>query len=149
MLGKFQRQLMCSRSAELTHSRRRATCPLLLDSMKVARHTRATYGVLRAGHRATGGSAVTSIWHPQTRLGEVLWLVQLQLERRKKMLILPNISSFMSDNHAHESQNVHKVRDGGVGGSDWCGVKGRGRRQSLLRSAGQRSPPARALISPG
>lgn len=47
--GTFQGQPVCvgvCRCVELTLSRRWATCPLLLDSMKVARHTRATYGVL-------------------------------------------------------------------------------------------------------
>lgn len=65
--GTFQWQPVCSRCVELTLSRRWATCPLLLDSMKVARHTRATYGVLGGA----GRSAVSSIWQPQTRLGQV------------------------------------------------------------------------------
>lgn len=113
--GTFQWQPVCSRCVELTLSRRWATCPLLLDSMKVARHTRATYGVLGGGgeisrqlHLATSDQAGTG--------GRFLVFL-------KKMLIFPKISSFMSHNRAHASQDVRKVGVG-WGGGDWRGVEG-------------------------
>lgn len=83
----------------MTHSRRWAACPLVLDSMKVARHTRATYGVLRVGHRAMGGISrhLHMAISDQAKTGAVAGTTRAIPELKNK-----NKSSLLSHNCAHK-----------------------------------------------